>query len=237
MERSKDRDKLCKFEDFLIKKYGCCYWLFDFFHNPDTTLIEFIKNDIDVSKQIEYLITLPYSNTSDDYSKLNNIWNLYDDKYFEETDTKKIHFNAPGGYFGDDTCIFIGEAPGWTTNEKSFGTRVYTFGATSMTFRMCSSYVFGKAWYTNISKAAVRDNKKLSRKCLEKALLRLDEEISILNPKRIICLGNYVYDVIETVYNNTKHNIMKIYHPAYIFRNGNHARDYLIHMRQRLIIN
>jgi uracil-DNA glycosylase family 4 len=119
----------------------------------------------------------------------------------------------PSGDVNAD-IMFVGEAPGWSDNINSFNTTVYSYGQTSLLFRLLAFIVFGNSiWFTNISKAAIKYNKKLFSK---EDTLSLINEIDIIKPRAIVALGKTAFDAVNELVDNA----FQIYHPAYIARQG-----------------
>jgi len=219
-DRVIQKDIMCRFEDDLIKRYGICMW-----SHPHEIRERITAQQIQAGRLIPYIYTLPYGGGFD---KLEKIWNMYiNDDYYRAIGANKDYANLPGGCI-EARIMFVGEAPGWSKNKDDFGSRVYTWGQNSMMFRLLSSEIFGQCWYTNISKTAIEDNKKLDKKKLTIALQFLKNEIDIIKPKVIIALGNYVYDVLLDNFDDYK--IYKIFHPSFIVRMGRDETLYRTNM-------
>lgn len=231
--RFKDRDRLCHFEDELLRRNLCHWKLDESLILPTENIIEFYKNSSYHITEHDFsiLTTLPYS-TDNNFSTLKYIYNdLYNNEYYDRLSLDKRLANLPGGCL-NPRYMFVGEAPGYHEDYSQFNGRVYTFGKTSMLFRILSSAIFKNCWYSNISKSAIFNNDKLDNERLKIALEYLKRELIALNSTYIISLGNYVYNVLKECCPEFK--IYKIFHPAYIYRNGNNVDMYYRNMREIL---
>lgn len=225
--RSLKKDRLCEYEDKMVLQQNVCMWHFKEIEKEMTTDI-----NLDIEKvKFQFQTTLPYSEKPSDIKRLTDIWKLYYRRvYYEKTDTKPEFRNMPTGYL-NAKVVFVGEAPGWGGEPKDYGGRVYTFGRNSMLFRMLSMKIFGPCWYTNICKAAIPNNAKLRGAQEDFAMDFLMNEIDMIKPKAIICLGNYVFETLAQHYGTT-HMLYRIYHPSYVLRNGNNETRYKANMQE-----
>jgi uracil-DNA glycosylase len=224
-KRCTERDDLCILEDKLMKYNSM--WLFDELRNCPESFSKFMCNELDDEIPFQYLTTLSYSTKQDDILKLSKILSIFNDEYFKLLKLDKNKYNMPGGNINADV-VFIGEAPGWKDDEE-YGARVYTFGRSSILFRICSSIIYSGCWYTNIFKSAIINNQKVSGERLQTALEFLKQEVDIIGPKHIICLGRYAYDSVVGSFIDD-YNVFMIYHPSYILRNGNDYDSYCKNM-------
>jgi uracil-DNA glycosylase family 4 len=215
-DRINKKDRLINFESNIIKNEDSAHWILDEYEPIDNgmKLMNFLKKKVDKDIPIWPFLTLPRSH-EENIEKVKALWDPYYNQYINFE-----YVNMPSGDLNPD-IVFIGEAPGWK-GVGEFNVPVYSYGKTSLLFRFLISIIFGpKYWITNISKQALEKNKKMSKDVLEENLKLLKKEIEILQPQVIICLGNYVYDELKEYY-----NVSKIYHPAYIYRQGNDAQMY-----------
>lgn len=232
-ERKKKRDKLCLIEDKLFNRLKACFWYFEKVKNNarKKLLEEFINNSkkeelILEEEDFQWFTTLPYSDFKEDFERLKLIYSIVR-KNFRKYNK---YINYPRGYLRPK-YLLIGEAPGWHRDTKHFGTRVYTFGRSTILYLLLSSIYFGKSWYTNIFKYSIKDNKKIySGNGLKNAIKILKKEIRILNPETIVALGNYTFDILSE--NNIDRPLKKIYHPAYILRQGNDVEMYIENIKK-----
>jgi uracil-DNA glycosylase len=218
--RINKKDKLIEFESNIIKNKDFAHWILDEYEPIDNgmKLMSFLKKKVDKDIPIWPFLTLPRS-YKENIKKVKALWDLYYNQYINFE-----YVNMPSGDLNPD-LVFIGEAPGWK-GVGEFNVPVYSYGKTSLLFRFLISIIFGpKYWITNISKQALEKNKKMSNDTLKENLKLLKREIEILNPKVIICLGNYIYNELKEYY-----NVFKIFHPAYIYRQRNDAKMYAKNM-------
>lgn len=227
-DRLRDRDALCIFEDKILSKTLAC-WKFDKIPIFKHTLLDFVHSSNNTQISIDdffYLATLCTTTNSANIHKLHDIYTLFELEENQkklQLDTKRLNF--PGGCLDTNIC-FLGEAPGYHEDTTKFNARVFSFGQTSMLFRLLSNKIFGPAWYTNIFKSAIKNNQKIQGELLNISLTFLKRELEILNIQNIICLGNYVYDCLKQKSIFNEYRIGKIYHPAFIFRSGNNILMY-----------
>ncbi len=239
-KRNNGRDKLCKFEDYLIKKFNFCHWKLE---NKEILTNEhdlcFLYNNGDITKfNIYPFLTLPTS-CDNDILNLTNIWSLYyNEEYYIDTKFDKGDVSLPSGFL-HPRYVFIGEAPSKSrlSNESNTyyntKTRVYTQGKNCLLFRILSNLVFGtKNWYTNIFKCGVFPEDKILDERLDNSLKYLQKELHILNPEFIVCLGNFVHDIICNSNLFKDYRIAKIFHPSYIMRQGNDIDLYRKNMKK-----
>jgi len=233
-KRNIGRDKLCKFEDYLVKKFTFCCWKIYDKEKVDLYNLEFLEN---VKKDYNLIpfLTLPffYDDKTSRFNLLKDIWNLfYSDSYLQRTCSDLGELSLPDGCLYPK-YVFIGEAPSKSRLPPEQNvyyntlTRIYTQGKNCLLFRILSHIVFGNEnWYTNIFKFPVFPEEKINDVRLDFSLELLEKEINLLNPEVIICLGNFVYEKI--VYSDMFKNyqIKKIYHPSYVMRQGNDSSLY-----------
>ena len=223
VDRIKEKDKLINFESSIIRGTTYAQWVLDYEPIVEgMRLMKFLKKRLDRVQPIWPFLTLPRSNEPE-LDRVKALWEPYYNKYTYSLDSNYV--NMPSGDLHPD-YIFIGEAPGWK-KPGEFNVPVYSYGKTSLLYRFLVSIIFGpKTWFTNISKPALEKNKKMTKLQLENNLNLLYSELEILKPATIICLGNYVYEKLSPIYNK----LYKIYHPAYIYRQGNDAKMYAKNM-------
>jgi hypothetical protein len=87
-------------------------------------------------------------------------------------------------------------------------------------------------FFDNVYKVPLEmvENKELFHNLLEK-------EIDLLNPNKIICLGNDVYNIVKSLDVGVNIEIKKIWHPAFVLRGGVSFNNYLNKFRTLLVEN
>jgi len=76
-------------------------------------------------------------------------------------------------------------------------------------------------WVDNIVHCSTIDNQIPSNEQIDTCLPWLLEEIELLNPSLIVCLGNTVFENVKDKLKDYK--LTKVLHPAYLMR-GNEAK-------------
>ncbi len=117
--------------------------------------------------------------------------------------------------YKNKTCI-IGLNPSFRRFPgiyQAFGGEVEHDGSGDKFIKMLKELnLLDKVYITNMVKCSTITN-KVSIKDINSCFKWLDKEIELIKPKKIICLGNAVYDVLKDTYLNT--TVIKIPHPSY----------------------
>ena len=129
-----------------------------------------------------------------------------------------------GKMFGEQILFFlIGQNPSYrrfSQSEYAFGGNDNKGGFGDNFCKMLEELDILKYCYiTNIVKCSTNNNEKFSYESLKECSKYIIEEIRILNPKKIIALGNIVYDSLMLLKIGSLFNkeLIKMYHPNYYF--------------------
>jgi hypothetical protein len=216
-KRNIEKDILLKLESKAIEKKSISFWKYSNWGEAQSNILDFLKSQGQISDYpLRPFLTLPVINDNTSIDKLTRLWSIfYSQKYLEDAQSEFKYVNMPSGSLTPD-IMFIGEAPGWK-GSGSFNVPVYSYGKTSLLFRFLAFTIFGyNIWFSNISKTAIEKNSKTK---FGPHMSYLQEEINILMPRTIIALGRDAYDVL--LFMDLPMSVHRIYHPAYIFRQGN----------------
>lgn len=159
-----------------------------------------------------------------------------------ETTTGKI--NVPSGCLCPEIFV-IGIAPGFGNVESRSISRTMTFGISANYIRkaLYDLKILDKVWFTNIIKCSLDSNRHPENAEIENCLFWLKEELRILKPKKIICLGNFAYEqfIKNIVYKypmfikgELQDSVHKIYHPAYYIRKRYSYKKYYRHVKEAI---
>ncbi len=136
---------------------------------------------------------------------------------FVDKDTKKIRF------------LFIGEAPGAEENEQG---KVFIGKSGQLLRSTLDSIGFIDYYITNTVKCRPPENRNPSTMEKDTCFQFLIEQINIINPELVICVGKIAYDTINSKFIREsyfkKHplfDICNIWHPSYILRNGGEGSE------------
>jgi len=211
-------DKIWELENFLLRKYRFVYVITD---NPEVKLY----------------ITVPYAHQRED-EKIVKIWDMFylNSEYDKQTKNWQGHsdINLPAGSLSPQYVV-VGIAPGYHlhNNPDSIPGRTLCYGASSWLIRQAMFFFSNEVWFTNLSKSSILNNKNdsLSECYLTLCLNLLKQELTELKPQKIICLGSQIFSTLSQAGFT---NLVQIYHPAYLVRNGLKKEWYIEHIQQRI---
>ena len=217
--RYRTSDKIWELENFLLKQHRYAYV-------------------ITQSPEVKLYITIPYSDKRDD-EKLIKLWDLFYPK--SDYDRKTIEWqkfsdiNLPSGSLSPQYVV-VGLAPGYhhnLNNQKGIPGRTLCYGPTSFLIREAMFFFSNEIWFTNMSKSSILDNKNdlLQGDYLDTCLKLLSEEIALLCPQKIVCLGSQVYSILAAA---GFLNLVRIFHPAYLVRMHFKKNWYIEHIQERI---
>ena len=136
--------------------------------------------------------------------------------------------------------MVIGDAPGMGDGPKDTIDRALVYGPSSKILRLAlyELGIYHKCWFTNLLKCSKLNNIASQLENVIACRDNLVNEITIIEPKTIILLGNHVESMFKSLYlkvvdcNDIK--IEKIYHPSYYVRMGKTISDYASHINNVL---
>lgn len=130
--------------------------------------------------------------------------------------------------------MLVGVAPSIARINQPTNNKVMPFGDKKFT-----SYWLGKIladleisenqyYITNLIKCSIPNNDKPEEKDYSTCLrLFFWQELCLISPKKIICLGNIAYDILKQYENRIPFPIYKVFHHAYIARNSNSYDEWM----------
>ena len=133
-----------------------------------------------------------------------------------------VKYGSMYGY-GGNTIMVCGIAPSYIRGSSSKYTistdhSNYTAG---ILFNMFDEikWPVKKTYFTNLVKCSLPDNRKPNNQELEACFnYWFVQELFLVNPVAIICLGNFVYEYLQIKEWNIPIELYKVYHFSYISR-------------------
>lgn len=190
----------------------------------------FIDNSIRDDLVSDYLLvcSIPFVFTEDIDFELSDVWPI---KCSECDSVVNRKFYPTGNL--RPKIIVVGDAPsayGGCFSERGLG-RAWLDKRTCVLLRMALDKLnlHRFAWYTNLLKCSVPENRPSSKNEIKMCKRNLDNEMKFLKPKLAILLGKHVSD-------NWDYDIksVSVYHPSYAVRVGMKVDGYAKHIKSKL---
>lgn len=180
----------------------------------------------DVSRYL-LLTSLPFSFTDVDVN-LKDLWHLG----CRKCKTVIYRKTMPTGNLNPKFFV-VGDAPGVGNGELSDRfDRVWVYGQSSHLLRKALFYAgkYFDCWFTNLLKCSTPKNRPSTNREVKACLSQLEEEISLLQPKKILLLGRNV----QSMFPDFGIPTISTYHPTYFVRKGIDYREYSKILKEKL---
>lgn len=155
----------------------------------------------------------------DDYSKVEKIWSIY--KNCKRCDDITTPMSLPRGNIRAKYMI-VGQNPAGKGKLDNNFLPMFTNDTKSkfLIDILKENGIYLDCWFTNIVNCSTKDN-KVNKDQKNNCLSRLQLQIDLIKPQKIICLGNEAFSQINKLSNIENIQIIKVPHYSYIKRFNN----------------